>query len=86
MILCILYMIYIYIFRREAKNIKEILSEAKVRTPANDEDDPGSRPCDKDCSYSYCHLLRETMVPYDLQSLFLSFAFSLYHILSLMSP
>ena len=41
---------------REAKNIKEVKS--KVRTLTNDEDDPGSRPCDKD--FSYCHLLRET--------------------------
>ena len=24
----------------------------------NNEDDPGSRPCDRECSY--CHLLRET--------------------------
>ena len=43
--------------RREAKNIKEILVKSKVRMLTNDEDDPGSRPCDKDCSY--CHLLRE---------------------------
>ena len=31
--------------RREAKNIKEILAKSKVRMLANDEDDPGSRPC-----------------------------------------
>ena len=36
--------------RREAKNIKEILAKSKVRTLTNDKDDPGSRPCDKDCS------------------------------------
>ena len=39
-------------------NIKEILAKSKVKTLTNDEDDPGSRPCDKDCSY--CYLLRET--------------------------
>ena len=44
--------------RREAENIKEILAKSKVRMLTNDEDDPGSRPCDRECSY--CHLLRET--------------------------
>ena len=44
--------------RREAKNIKEILAKSKVRMLTNNEDDPGSRPCDRECSY--CHLLRET--------------------------
>ena len=44
--------------RREAENIKEILAKSKVRMIANDEDDPGSRPRDKDCSYR--HLLRDT--------------------------
>ena len=41
--------IYMYIYIYIYINIHMI---------TNDEDDPGSRPCDRECSY--CHLLRET--------------------------
>ena len=44
--------------RRDVKNIKEILAKSKIKTFTNEEEDPGSKPCENHCGC--CYLLRET--------------------------